>query len=62
MEKVVKILMERDRLSEADTKREVQNFIDDATDLLMEGDHEGIEELLMDNLGLEPDYLEDLLF
>ncbi len=62
MEKVVKILMERDRLSEADAKREVQNFIDDATDLLMEGDHEGVEELLMDNLGLEPDYLEDLLF
>lgn len=62
MEKVVKILMERDGLSEADAKHEVQNFIDDATDLLMEGDHEGVEELLMDNLGLEPDYLEDLLF
>lgn len=62
MERVVKILMERDGMSEADAKREVQNFIDDATDLLMEGDHEGIEELLMDSLGLEPDYLEDLLF
>lgn len=62
MEKVVKILMERDGLSEADAKHEVQNFIDDAIDLLMEGDHEGVEELLMDNLELEPDYLEDLLF
>ena len=54
--------MERDGMSEADAKREVQNFNDDATDLLMEGNHECVEELLMDNLWLEPDYLEDLLF
>ncbi len=56
--RVKKILMERDGL----TADEAQQLIDDTVAELL--DYTNIleaDEILMDNLGLEPDYLEDLL-
>ena len=61
MNKVVKILMNRDGLDEKEAKRLVDNFLADAEDYISCGDLEGIEDLLMDELGLEPDYIPDLL-
>lgn len=63
MNRVIKILMERDNLSLEDAKHEVMSFVSDAQQALEEGeDGDYIEEMLMDYLGLEPDYIPDLLF
>lgn len=56
--RVKKILMERDGL----TADEAQQLIDDAVAELLDCTNIlEADEILMDNLGLEPDYLEDLL-
>ena len=61
MEEVVKILMKRDNLSHVDAVAEVESFLIEAEEYIQEGDLDSIEELLMSDLGLEPDYLEMLL-
>lgn len=56
--RVKKILMERDGL----TADEAQQLIDDTVAELLDCTNIlEADEILMDNLGLEPDYLEDLL-
>jgi hypothetical protein len=54
--------MRRDGLSEEDAKREVDDFRADIEDSIISGNLEDIEDALMNDLGLEPDYLMDLLF
>lgn len=49
MDSITEVLMRRDGLSEEDAKREVDDFRED------------IEDALMNDLGLEPDYLMDIL-
>ena len=61
MDSITKVLMKRDGLSEEDAKREVDDFREDAEDYICNGDLEGLEDALMNDLGLEPDYLLDLL-
>jgi len=55
METLKKILMRRDGLSAA----EAQDLIDEARERVLEG--EDPEEILLDDFGLEPDYLWELL-
>lgn len=55
MNELKQILMERDGLSSI----EAEDILDDLGDLVLSG--ENPEELLFDELGLEPDYLFDLL-
>ena len=63
MEKTIKILMDRDGVSYEEAKKEVLAFISDAQEALANGeDGDYIDELLMDTLGLEPDFIPDLLF
>jgi hypothetical protein len=62
MDSITEVLMRRDGLSEEDAKREVDDFRADIEDSIMSGNLEDIEDALMNDLGLEPDYLMDLLF
>ena len=62
MDSITEVLMRRDGLSEEDAKREVDDFKADIEDSIMSGDLEDIEDALMNDLGLEPDYLMDILF
>lgn len=60
MDSITKVLMKRDGLSEEDAKREVSDFRDNIEESIINGDLDDIEEALMNDLGLEPDYLMDL--
>ena len=61
MDSITEVLMRRDGLSEEDAKREVEDFKADAEDYICNGDLEGLEDALLYDLGLEPDYLMDIL-
>lgn len=61
MERVIKLIMKRDGLSYEDAKTEVSNTVDEMYEALESGDSDQAEEILMDNLGLEPDYIPQLL-
>lgn len=61
MERVIKLIMKRDGLSYEDAKTEVSNTVDEMYEVLESGDSDQAEEILMDNLGLEPDYIPQLL-
>jgi hypothetical protein len=61
MDNITEVLMRRDGLSKEDAKREVDNFREDIEDSIMSGNLEDIEDALMNDLGLEPDYLMDIL-
>lgn len=61
MDSITEVLMRRDGLSEEDAKREVEDFKADIEDSIMSGNLEDIEDALMYDLGLEPDYLMDIL-
>lgn len=59
MNKVVKILMKRDNLTKQEAEdqvQEVRNMIEDCA-----FDPEECEQIVMDELGLEPDYIMDIL-
>lgn len=57
MNRVVKILMERDNL----TKAEAETLLEEAREEILEADKWEMEDLMMDLLGLEPDYIMDIL-
>ena len=61
MDSITEVLMRRDGMSEEDAKREVEDFRADIEDSIMSGNLEDIEDALMNDLGLEPDYLMDIL-
>ena len=61
MERVIKILMARDGYDRDEATMYVNAFLKDAESYIECGDIEGLEDLLMDDLGLEPDYLPALL-
>ena len=49
--------MERDNLSKEDACSEVKATWEEIQDAIIEGDSDQYEDILMSNLGLEPDYL-----
>lgn len=59
---IVDILVRRDGL----TKEEAQNLVEDVQRMIDEaleiGDSDEVEDILAEELGLEPDYLDDFLF
>lgn len=61
MKEIIKILMKRDGISREEAKEQLDMFLEDASEYIQEGDLSGLEELLMDQLGLAPDYLFDIL-
>lgn len=57
MEKIAKILMERDGMTYADAK----DLVNETRDLLLSSDPWDADEIMADMLGLEPDYIMDLI-
>ena len=59
MNRIIKILMERDGMSEQEAR---DLFKETRDEILMLDDPFEAEDIMSEYLGLEPDYLEDLLF
>lgn len=57
MNKIIEILMRRDNLSKEDACAEIKATWEEIQDAITEGDLDQCEDILMNNLGLEPDYL-----
>ena len=49
--------MERDNLSKEDACAEIKATLEEMQDAIAGGDSDQCEDILMSNLGLEPDYL-----
>lgn len=61
METIIKILMKRDKMTRNEAKVLVDEVYEEINYCLEQGDYDGAEDLVMSELGLEPDYLEILL-
>jgi len=61
MNSVVKILMERDNMSYKEALEVFKDVQDQVYELLQNNQLDEVEEFIMDELGLEPDYIIDLL-
>lgn len=62
MNRVVKILMERDDISAKEARALVEETREEINDVLSSGgSYDEIEEIIADNLGLEMDYIFDLI-
>jgi hypothetical protein len=61
MERVLKILMERDDLSRDEARKQIADFEIELEEAIMSGDICECEELLNLHFGLEPDFLTDFL-
>lgn len=57
MNEIIEILMRRDNLSKEDACSEIKTTWEEIQDAIIEGDSDQCEDILMSNLGLEPDYL-----
>lgn len=59
MNKVIRILMKRDDM----TREEATALVEEVKEMMLEAAHNGDdpEEILMEELGLEPDYMMDIL-
>lgn len=57
MNKIVKILMERDSMS----KEEAEELVNETREEVLAAESLDTDEIIMNNLGLEPDYIFDLL-
>ena len=60
--RVIKILMQRDGLTEAEALAEYRAGIDAFNECIECGDVMGAMEIPTDYWGLEPDYLDDIMF
>jgi hypothetical protein len=57
MNNIIKILMERDGISRSEAKE----LVDETRELLLSSDPWEADEIMADQLGLEPDYIMDIL-
>ena len=61
MERIISILMKRDGISFEEAKRQCEDTVAEVRMAIASGDYMLAEELMMSDLGLEPDYLMDIL-
>lgn len=61
MEEIINILMKRDGISFEEARRQCEDTVDEIHMAIASGDYMLAEELMMSDLGLEPDYLMDIL-
>jgi hypothetical protein len=59
---IVETLMKRDGISREEATKIRNDLKAQALDLVEEGSLFEIEDLIMDEIGLEPDYLDELIF
>jgi len=63
MKKITKVLMDRDELTESEAVKIKKDTRQTAFAMISEGASlQEMEDLVMDELGLEPDFLEELIF
>lgn len=64
MNRIVKILMKRDNMTEEEARELVGSVKEDIQQGIEEGfySYEDVACIIEDELGIEPDYMEDLLF
>ena len=61
-DRIIAILMERDDLTEEEAREQVEEAVELINEILESGgSYEEAEEILLDDLGLEMDYIFDLL-
>ena len=61
-DRIIAILMERDELTEEEAREQVEEAVELINEILESGgSYEEAEEILLDDLGLEMDYIFDLL-
>lgn len=61
MNKVVEILMRRNGMTEEEAREEVAYCTELMNEAIADGDFFEAEEIMLYNLGLEPDYIIDML-
>lgn len=62
MNRVVRILMNRDGYSEEEAIEIVNDCREEMNEAIANGDYELAEDILASDLGLEPDYIFDILY
>jgi hypothetical protein len=60
MNRVVKILMDRDGITKEEAIEQIRECKAEMMDCIECGDYSGAEDVLADYLGLEPDYIVDI--
>ena len=61
-ESIKQVLMSRDGLTWDEAEERIDEVVDQLNEILSEGGSlEEVDQMLMDELGLEPDYFEELL-
>ena len=61
-DRIIAILMERDELTEEEAREQVEDAVDAINDIMESGgSYEDAEDVLLEDLGLEMDYIFDLL-
>lgn len=61
MEKIIKLIMRRDQLTRGEATDLVEETVAAMLEAIEAGDYEEAETILAQELGLEPDYLFDLV-
>ena len=61
-DRIIAILMERDELTKEEAREQVEDAVDAINDIMESGgSYEEAEDVLLEDLGLEMDYIFDLL-
>ena len=61
-DRIIAILMERDDLTEEEAREQVEDAVEAINDIMeSDGSYEEAEDVLLEDLGLEMDYIFDLL-
>lgn len=61
MNRVVKILMTRDNMTEKEANDLLDVVRNDIDVCLADGDYDGVEDVIASMLGIEPDYIPDII-
>lgn len=60
--KVVDVLMKRDNMTEQEAKKLVSRVSEEITEAIENGEYELVEDIMYSDLGLEMDYIDDVLY
>lgn len=62
MNRIIRILMNRDGMTESEAKSYYEEVREEFNDAVEKGDYELAEDIMASDLGLEPDYIFDMVF
>ena len=60
--KVVDVLMKRDNMTEQEAKKLVSRVSEEITNAIENDEYDLVEEIMYSDLGLEMDYIDDVLY